>query len=215
MAEGGVVAELPLASQCWRLKSYGRWVPRQTGEKTWKMIESSDDLGPLTLTIVQSGHFLVCQGHTLLEGFSLIDAPFFLKVMPKSDHLLFSVKIKNECRMFRVQFDGANFQEAVEFSRDVCFRLQQYTVMGVNNKMQNAEDVITGSEEQDLQGRLPICCLAQSFLEGVKLSLPLAYQHSTLQAEDLGAFLRLCLLDHRFPAFVEQVESELQKIVHE
>uniref|UniRef100_A0A8C4SPR2 REC114 meiotic recombination protein n=1 Tax=Erpetoichthys calabaricus TaxID=27687 RepID=A0A8C4SPR2_ERPCA len=205
------------------------------------MIESSDDLGALSLTIVQSGHFLVCQGHTLLEGFSLIDAPCFLKVMPKSDHLLFSVKIKNERRMFRVQLDGANLQEAVEFSRDVCFRLQQYMDMGVNTKvrnfaadkppatffsvwqyahtcfqqMQNAEEVITGSEEKDLQGRLPIRCLAQSFLEGVKLSLPLAYQHSTLQAEDLGAFLRLCLLDHRFPAFVEQVESELQKIVHD
>ncbi|MGH0121505.1 UNVERIFIED_CONTAM: hypothetical protein FKN15_002454 [Acipenser sinensis] len=85
---------------------------------------------------------------TAREGFSLIDAPSFLKVVRKADLLLFSLKIK-------------------------------------------------------------------SLLGESKLSLPLAYRHSTLPSEELGLFLRLCLLDQSFPAFVEQVEKELRKIANE
>lgn len=42
--------------------------------------------------------------------------------------------------------------------------------------------------------------------------LPLAYEQSSWGAEELGPFLRLCLMDQNFPAFVEEVEKELKKI---
>lgn len=50
---------------------------------------------------------------------------------------------------------------------------------------------------------------------GDKSNLPLAYQQSTLNTEELGPFLRLCLMDQSFPAFVEQVEQELKKLIEE
>lgn len=42
--------------------------------------------------------------------------------------------------------------------------------------------------------------------------LPLVYEQSAWNAEGLGPFLRLCLMDQNFPAFVEEVEKELKKL---
>lgn len=37
-------------------------------------------------------------------------------------------------------------------------------------------------------------------------------EQSAWDAEELGPFLRLCLMDQNFPAFVEEVEKELKKL---
>ncbi|CAK7299685.1 Meiotic recombination protein REC114 [Vulpes lagopus] len=59
-------------------------------------------------------------------------------------------------------------------------------------------------------GRAPVSWLAQSLL--VSEELPPVYEQSTWDAEELGPFLRLCLMDQNFPAFVEEVEKELKKL---
>ncbi|CAM2099406.1 unnamed protein product [Caretta caretta] len=51
-----------------------------------------------------------------------------------------------------------------------------------------------------------------SVLKSSTFELPLAYQHSVWTAEELGPFIRLCLMDQNFPAFVEEVEKELKKL---
>lgn len=56
-----------------------------------------------------------------------------------------------------------------------------------------------------------MCLLLQHVLTS-NSELPLAYQQSIWKAEDLGSFIRLCLLDRNFPAFVEEVERQLAKI---
>lgn len=43
--------------------------------------------------------------------------------------------------------------------------------------------------------------------------LPLAYHQTPWAAQELGPFLRQCLLDQHFPAFVEDVEKELRKLL--
>lgn len=45
--------------------------------------------------------------------------------------------------------------------------------------------------------------------------LPEVHCHSYLPQGDLELILRLCLLDPSFPAFVEKVEAELQKLLEE
>lgn len=56
----------------------------------------------------------------------------------------------------------------------------------------------------------PLLVLLQMILASEKL--PQAYEQSSWGAEELGPFLRLCLMDQNFPAFVEEVEKELKKI---
>ncbi|MBN3312348.1 RE114 protein, partial [Atractosteus spatula] len=237
------------AAPRWPLRRYSRFLPKATvGDSTssWKVFNSSESAGQLELTIVQSGHFLITQGHGLLEGFSLLNASNFLKVIQKTDILLFRFKMKSESRMFRVQFGGSSKEEALEQCQSAVITLQQYLFvesapvqgsvirfpMAVPSDMFKlkkskgkafmtfpfclsyyiSEGEGSGATSEINQGSIPIRLLAQSFLGESKLTLPLAYRHPTLPTEQLGPFLRLCLLDQNFPAFVEQVECELKKL---
>ncbi|XP_066559008.1 meiotic recombination protein REC114 isoform X1 [Amia ocellicauda] len=214
----------------WTLKRYGRFVPmvkESAKNSSWKVFDSSGSEEQLLLTIVQSGHFLISQGPQLLEGFSLLNAPTFLKVVRKSDILLFSLKLKSESRMFRVQFEGGCREEALEHCWSAALRLQHYLPVRTQDctQAQGAASVSDTQHENELcegeaagvitEGTLPVTQLAQSFLGECKLSLPLVYKHSTLPTKTLGPFLHLCLLDQNFPAFVEEVESELKKLANE
>ncbi|XP_053449783.1 meiotic recombination protein REC114 isoform X1 [Nycticebus coucang] len=58
--------------------------------------------------------------------------------------------------------------------------------------------------------RTSVTQLAESLLASEEL--PLVYEQSAWGVEELGPFLRLCLLDRNFPAFVEEVEKELIKL---
>uniref|UniRef100_A0A674D7G6 REC114 meiotic recombination protein n=1 Tax=Salmo trutta TaxID=8032 RepID=A0A674D7G6_SALTR len=89
------------------------------------MFEPSESAGELVLTLVESGHMLVSQGHDLLDGFSLLDAPSFLKVQQKSDTLLFRLTVKGESRQIRMQFSGSR-AEALEECSSAVLRLKVY-----------------------------------------------------------------------------------------
>ncbi|XP_078056006.1 meiotic recombination protein REC114-like [Mustelus asterias] len=231
-------AALPSAQ--WPLRRYGRFLPRGGGPKAWEVFESSPEKGLLSLTIVQSGHFLISQGAaTLLEGFSLIEAHKWWKAVRRVDCVLFGSKVKNESRMFRVQFSGDSHRQALEdCSNCVQMLLQYIDVQNPDGKIQNpalqlsqsthigqsgslepegrsTEEEQTGAHGTLPEGRVTIKELAKSMLGATSPKLPLAYQQSALNAEELGPFLRLCLLDQSFPAFVEQVEQELKKLIDE
>uniref|UniRef100_A0A8D2D0V5 REC114 meiotic recombination protein n=1 Tax=Sciurus vulgaris TaxID=55149 RepID=A0A8D2D0V5_SCIVU len=75
-----------------------------------------------------------------------------------------------------------------------------------NMEQQTCVAAGTGTPE----GRTSVMRLAQSILASEEL--PLAYEQSAWGVEELGPFLRLCLMDQNFPAFVEEVEKELKKL---
>ncbi|XP_018600783.1 meiotic recombination protein REC114 isoform X2 [Scleropages formosus] len=194
-------------TMCWELKRYGRFVPKSAagaGGTSWRIFDNTNSAGKVLLTVVESGHLLVSQDQELLEGFSLADAPSFLKVSQKSDILLFQMMVKGEGRMFRVQFAGASKAETLEQCKSAASQLQKYVPVCVGGQ--------PGSSAEVAQGSLSLQRLAQCFLGQGRLSLPLAYHHQSLPTESLESFLRLCLLDHTFPSFVEQVEAELNKL---
>uniref|UniRef100_A0A8C8J4A2 Uncharacterized protein n=1 Tax=Oncorhynchus tshawytscha TaxID=74940 RepID=A0A8C8J4A2_ONCTS len=89
------------------------------------MFEPSESAGELVLTIVESGHMLLSQGHELLDGFSLLDAPSFLTVQQKSDTLLFRLTVKGESCSIRMQFSGSR-AEALEERGSAVLRLKEY-----------------------------------------------------------------------------------------
>ncbi|XP_042198980.1 meiotic recombination protein REC114 [Callorhinchus milii] len=226
----------------WPLKRYGRLESATAGPApgVWKTFESCQEKGLLSLTLVESGHFLIAQGPTLLEGFSLIEAPNWLRAERKGDCVLFGSKIKNASRMFRVQFNGDSKEQAQEHCSGCIQKLLQYiNVENPNGKIQDQTPLTlsqatnskqsetsgleegevrtcSAEEEQPItQNRLCIRQLAQSMLGEASLELPLVYQQSALNTEELGPFLRLSLMDQHFPAFVEQVECELRKVINE
>ncbi|ERE76231.1 hypothetical protein H671_4g12018 [Cricetulus griseus] len=203
-----------------------------------KVFESSKETGSLVLTIVVSGHFFISQGQTLLEGFSLIGSKSWLKIVRRVDCLLFGTTIKNKSRMFRVQFSGESKEEALEHCCSCVQTLAQYITVqapdSIVQQLQQSPGPLQAGESQEkdplqqgsylnleqqmcvaagtgtLEGRTSVMHLAQTILASEKL--PLAYEQSSWGAEELGPFLRLCLMDQNFPAFVEEVEKELKKI---
>ncbi|XP_007478185.1 meiotic recombination protein REC114 [Monodelphis domestica] len=210
---------------------------------SWKVFESNDKYGALVLTIVVSGHFFISQGQTLLEGFSLIDGKKWLKIVRQVDSLLFGSILKEKSRMFRVQFGGNSEEQALENCFACVQKLEQYITIYVpddlSQELQLGPSLLIGPEGQGKDGaetglrhqrglhlnvkqhhsssytfpdgRITMIQLAQSVLTSAEL--PLAYEQAAWNAGELGPFLKLCLMDQNFPAFVEDVEKELKKLI--
>ncbi|NWZ25464.1 RE114 protein, partial [Asarcornis scutulata] len=224
------------SASTWPLKRYGRFLPpTDTDEEqtasSWQVFESNEESGHLILTIVVSGHFFISHGRTVLEGFSLIDCHKWLKIVRRADCLLLCAKSKNECRMFRVQFGGDSKQQMLEHCCNCVQKLAEYVPVQVTDdqsqnlchslsggsQVEDAEQVLHVPDEPlpdsyaSLGERRSVTQLAQSVVKQ-KFELPLVYRHSVWSAQELGPFIRLCLMDQNFPAFVEDVEKELKKL---
>ncbi|KAM9070081.1 meiotic recombination protein REC114 isoform X4 [Sarcophilus harrisii] len=218
----------PPASEQWPLKRYGRFVPAGTdrfgaaseaqsdseSSTSWKVFDSNDKSGSLVLTIVVSGHFFISQGSTLLEGFSLIDSKKWLKIVRRVDCLLFGSTIKDKSRMFRVQFGGDSKEQALENCCRCVEKLEQYITIQVpdelSQELQPGPSSLAATQSQAKDTEQSGTLHRGSILTSAKL--PLAYEQATWNAEELGPFLKLCLMDQNFPAFVEDVEKELKKL---
>ncbi|NWS59522.1 RE114 protein, partial [Chunga burmeisteri] len=207
--------------------------------RSWKVFESNEESGHLILTIVVSGHFFISQGQAVLEGFSLIDSHKWLKIVRKADCLLLRAQSKqNECRMFRVQFGGDSKEQMLEHCCNCVQKLAEYVPVQVADEQSqklyhslhqpaHGENQVKDTEQNASVLHIPdeplpdscrsfgerrsVTQLAQSVLTK-KFELAPAYQHSVWPATELGPFIRLCLMDQNFLAFVEDVEKELKKL---
>uniref|UniRef100_A0A8C8B223 REC114 meiotic recombination protein n=1 Tax=Otus sunia TaxID=257818 RepID=A0A8C8B223_9STRI len=179
-----------------------------------KVFESNEDSGHLTLTIVVSGHFFVSQGRTVLEGFSLIDSHKWLKIVRRADCLLLRAQSKNECRMFRVQFGGDSKAQMLEHCCNCVQKLAEYVPVQVTDEQSQKLYHITVSLGWLTSSRTAGSHHHEVLVELLQLKseLPLVYRHAAWRAQELGPFIRLCLMDQNFPAFVEDVEKELKKL---
>ncbi|XP_041274339.1 meiotic recombination protein REC114 [Onychostruthus taczanowskii] len=214
----------------WPLKRYGRFLPPKDGDDegqntSWKVFESNEESGPLVLTIVESGHFFISQGRTVLEGFSLIDSHKWLKIVRRAECLLLQAQAKNECRMFRVQFGGSCREEMQEHCCSCVQKLGDYVAVQGAEEQSLSQDSQAMDTEHAPDETLPDSCtslgerrsvaqLAQSVLRQ-RPELPPALRHPAWSARELGPFIRLCLMDQHFPAFVEDVEKELHRLAKE
>ncbi|OWK58876.1 Meiotic recombination protein REC114 [Lonchura striata] len=224
----------------WPLKRYGRFLPPKDGDcegqnTSWKVFESNEESGPLVLTIVESGHFFISQGRTVLEGFSLIDSHKWLKIVRRAECLLLRAEAKNECRMFRVQFGGSCREEMQEHCCSCVQKLSEYVPVQRAEEQSLSQDTQGMDTEHAVSDHTPpnpnLClgelgtrsfsqlCLHEIGIGKAVLrqrpELPPACRHPAWSARELGPFIRLCLMDQHFPAFVEDVEKELHRLAQE
>ncbi|XP_056463164.1 meiotic recombination protein REC114 isoform X5 [Gadus chalcogrammus] len=195
----------------WILKRYARFLPGSKGTKlpslNLQVFEAEGSKRELVLTIVESGHMLVSLGQELL----------------------------GESRLMRMQFGGSK-AEAQEECSSAVVKLTEYLPVTTQDETASPSSCVSAlpnqpptattttteqtaqrepvtSEPEMVHGSLSIQRLAQHFIGQQGLSLPLVYRHSPLPAGDLEPFLRACLLDSSFPAFVEEVEGEMRKLL--
>ncbi|XP_057889616.1 meiotic recombination protein REC114 [Melospiza georgiana] len=214
----------------WPLKRYARFLPPKDGDEegqitSWKVFESNEESGPLVLTIVESGHFFISQGRTVLEGFSLIDSHKWLKIVRRAECLLLQAQAKNECRMFRVQFGGSCREEVQQHCSSCVHKLRQFLPVQGAEEQSPSQDSQAMDTEHAPDEPLPDSCtslgerrsvaqLAQWVLRQ-RPELPPVLRQPAWSTRELGTFIRLCLMDQHFPAFVEDVEKELHRLAKE
>ncbi|XP_034042450.1 meiotic recombination protein REC114 isoform X2 [Thalassophryne amazonica] len=220
-------------SQTWKLKRFGRLIPSSRGKATtpWKVIEAKDSQPGIILTIAESGHLMVLQGHECLDVIFLLVGSDFLKVHQKADNLMLRCTLEGESRMIRVQFAGRSRAEAIKQCSSAVNKLKEYVPVSIQNdsaqslnqppseitaplrQTMRREDM--GAEPDVVQGQVSIKRLTQCFLGECSATLPLTYHYCSLPEDDLEQFLRVCLLDPSFHGFVEQVEREFRKLLHD
>ncbi|NXL15641.1 RE114 protein, partial [Setophaga kirtlandii] len=212
----------------WPLKRYGRFLPPKDGDDegqntSWKVLESNEESGPLVLTIVESGHFFISQGGKVLESFCLIDSHKWLKIVRRAECLLLQARAKqSECRMFRVQFGGSCREEVQEHCCSCVHKLSQFLPVQAAEEQSLSQDSQAMDTEHTVNEPLPDSCTSLGERRSVaqlaqwmlwqRPELPLALRQPAWSARELGTFIRLCLMDQHFPAFVEDVEKELHRL---
>ncbi|KAM5338994.1 meiotic recombination protein REC114 [Glossophaga mutica] len=213
----------------WPLQRYGRFVLLGTGEPpgpgldagmasspTWKVFDSNEESGYLILTIVISGHFFISQGQTLLDKSRMFRVQFGGESKQQALERCDSC-VRSLAQYVTVQTPEGSSQgpglcggplPAANSRREGCVRSVPLPLPGSHQEpgQQRCMPAVTGIAG----GRTSVTHIAQSLL--VSEELPLVYEQSVWNSEELGPFLRLCLMDQSFPAFVEQVEKELKKL---
>uniref|UniRef100_A0A2I2ZXJ2 REC114 meiotic recombination protein n=1 Tax=Gorilla gorilla gorilla TaxID=9595 RepID=A0A2I2ZXJ2_GORGO len=219
---GGEAAE-------WPLQRYARCIPSNTRDPpgpcleagtapcpTWKVFDSNEESGYLVLTIVISGHFFIFQGQTLLDKSRLFRVQFSGESKEQAlEHCCSCVQ--KLAQYITVQVPDGNIQElqlipgpprATESQgKDSAKSVPRQPGSHQHSEQQVCVTAGTGAPD----GRTSLTQLAQTLLASEEL--PHVYEQSAWGAEELGPFLRLCLMDQNFPAFVEEVEKELKKLV--
>ncbi|XP_050568885.1 meiotic recombination protein REC114 isoform X4 [Cygnus atratus] len=188
MAVGG--GSLLGSASTWPLKRYGRFLPPTDSDEeqtasSWQVFESNEESGHLILTIVVSGHFFISQGRTVL----------CLKLMHQVFEMIFTT----------LPWEGFSLIDCHKWLK-IVRRADCLLLCAKSKPDEPLPDSYTSLGE-----RRSVTQLAQSVLKQ-KFELPLVYRHSVWSAQELGPFIRLCLMDQNFPAFVEDVEKELKKL---
>ncbi|KAM9183814.1 meiotic recombination protein REC114 isoform 2-T2 [Dugong dugon] len=232
MAEAGNMQAglgLPgLGAAQWPLQRYGRFMPSGTGEPpvpdleagtasspTWKVFDSNEESGYLVLTIVVSGHLFISQGQTLLSKSRMFRVQFSGESKEQALERCCSC-VQSLAQYITVQVPDGIIRElrpspgplrAGESHGQDCAEsvpLQH----GLHQSPEQGQCRTPGTSAPE--ERASVTQLAQSVLASEKLSL--VYEQSAWGADEIGPFLRLCLMDQNFPAFVEEVEKELKKL---
>ncbi|XP_055133835.1 meiotic recombination protein REC114 isoform X2 [Symphalangus syndactylus] len=212
----------------WPLQRYARCIPSNTRDPpgpcleagtapcpTWKVFDSNEESGYLVLTIVISGHFFIFQGQTLLDKSRLFRVQFSGESKEQAlEHCCSCVQ--KLAQYITVQVPDGNIQElqlipgppraSESQGKDSAKSVPRQPGSHQHSEQQVCVTAGTGASD----GRTSLTQLAQTLLASEEL--PRVYEQSAWGAEELGPFLRLCLMDQNFPAFVEEVEKELKKL---
>uniref|UniRef100_A0A1X7UUK4 Meiotic recombination protein REC114 n=1 Tax=Amphimedon queenslandica TaxID=400682 RepID=A0A1X7UUK4_AMPQE len=210
------------SKQIWLVDKYARLVAsrepsalslsQDQGEgNSWQHYNSSPGK-QILLVLINKNHFMITHGDTTLESFILWGTSNWIKGVAKGDSILFLYHHQMSNRRFRIKLSGGTSgvglaRTGVENCRDAVSVLRGLMpVKVIDDISQISQEETSGSskEGESLRER------AQSIS---KKPLQQAYISSThLPTDQLSQFIRLCLTDSTFPAFVEAVESELNSM---
>ncbi|XP_071854608.1 meiotic recombination protein REC114-like [Apostichopus japonicus] len=154
------------------------------------------------------------------------------KILIKGDSMLFAVKLKNDVRRFRIMFAESESKSvsAEHFCIECTTAVRKHCPVRVvkqdgrtvhDTDTETSQSSALDSSQQEIEGEVSLSKMVELLTSGDLTRLPCAHQGdlctapSTIAKDSFGRLVKWCLLDPEFPAFVQQVETQLKKISHE
>ncbi|XP_046549053.1 meiotic recombination protein REC114-like [Haliotis rubra] len=211
--------------EVWKIEKYARYLttPSVVGKGHWQQYDDND--GDLVLTLTDSSHLVLCRSSTVMESHSLVTARAWMRGMTKRDSMLLMYKVANETRRFRMKFYASDGITAENQCAACAERLSKFFPVKMDSPTTKSMDVTSTNEKPKdavnpqvsqvelLQGEVTLGKMAQVVSGHLRARLPVAYQHCDFPPEEMKTMIRLCLTDPSFPAFVQQVDTQLQKLI--
>lgn len=209
----------------WGLERYARLTSQTAsqvvGQDGWEHFDNKKD--SLEMTLTSSYHLLIHHGKRQMESVLLTNAASWVKGVSKGDSLMVVMKAQNQSRRFRVKFSPTPEVTGEAMCRACVERLSKYfpvklpenSIQGSCSQQVSSTPRSTPGNDKTLVGDVTIGQLSDTIFSGSS-KLPELYARLGNGTEyDLGTLIKLCLTDPSFPAFVGQVEKELEKIKHQ
>ncbi|XP_077986965.1 meiotic recombination protein REC114-like [Glandiceps talaboti] len=222
-------------TQSWPIARYARYFNASSSSTTANATESGGrggqwkhyDNRSLVLVLLESKNMIISSGNTIYENYSLHNASACMRGVSKGDSIMFACKVQNEIRRFRVQFKKTIQKAAQEVCEDCGGVLTKFfsikntsstSSVGTGESQVDPSSSSGDNEAKQMHGQVSLQDMARSMCDQSSNVLPIAYQYNNmgeLPKEKMQEFIRVCLTDANFPAFVGSVEKELQQIISE
>nr|XP_022323607.1 meiotic recombination protein REC114-like isoform X2 [Crassostrea virginica] len=197
----------------WKIQRYARQKAVHKGGDSieWEDYDGKDF--PLELRIHQ-GNLTLTQAKTIRECYNLPASASTLRAVSKGDTLLVIYRLRTNTHRFRVKFAGGenSCQECAEqMSEFFPVKILPTSIDPCQN-----EDNKSRQEKPVLEGEVTLSKMAEVVCGTATERLWTSYDGSqSMKGIQLNSLVKLCLGDPSFPAFVEEVEKELNKIIKE
>ncbi|XP_060558362.1 meiotic recombination protein REC114-like [Ruditapes philippinarum] len=208
----------------WRLERYARMTSQpitgtgNVGQDGWEHFDNKKDT--LELTLTSSNHLLIHHGRRQLESISLTGSDSWIKGISKGDSTMVVMKAETQSRRFRIKFSPTAQCTGDDNCRACVETLSKYFPIKIpddgvcSQQIPATQTSLTGSSTT-LVGDVTLRQLADTICNK-STKLPDIYARFGDGTQcDLGTLIKLCLTDSSFPAFVDQVEKELEIIKNE
>ena len=202
-----------MPSGSWKITMYGRFGSAQPVSGVSEIFRVTySEQKKLMLTVSDPCNISVIHGDTVLESHCCLEKNISATV--KNDCMLFVIKVQNKGSWFRVKFmtDG----ESSEQNCNNCVKMVEKFMRVTHRNSGEAQDTAAAGSVL-LEGDVSLSSVARVMTGDAMagLNIPSVYQDIQVPPDQIGTMVRLCLSDPNFPALVELVEKEVEKIAWE
>ncbi|XP_052085814.1 meiotic recombination protein REC114-like [Mytilus californianus] len=135
----------------------------------------------------------------------------YLRGQSKGDSMIIFYHMQDVSHRFRIKFAVSEIKTSHDVCRECAEKMANYFPVKaiVTTETVNHENA---SDKTILHGEVTLSDLANVVTRTSKNQLPAVYNSMPTDTTDIGVLLKLCLSDPSFPAYVEQVEKELDNL---
>lgn len=196
----------------WKIQRYARQKTVHKGGDSIEWEECDNKHSTLELRIHQ-GNLTLTQDKTIRESYSLVPSSPALRAVARGDTMLVIYRLKDNTHRFRVKFsEGENYCQECAKQMSEFFPVK---ILPSSRSIDHSQREVGESctDKAVLEGEITLAKMAEDVSGATTERLRTTYDRTrSMEGVRLNSLIKLCLADPSFPAYVEQVEKELNKV---